>query len=126
MKGAMALALLVAFGTGAQTCHAQSAPRPLERVVISGRGYLRLNDWAKANNFELRWPKRDELLQLTNRFAHIVFSKDSRQAELNGINVLLSYPVVFNGGAAYISEVDLQTAVRPVLTPPKNWSGAKV
>ncbi len=126
MKGAFVFSLLLVFGGGGMVFRARSAPVPMERAEFSGRTYLRLGDWARANNFELRWLKRDEVLQLSNGFSRLVFTKDARQMELNGVNVWLSYPVVINAGAAFVSDVDLQTAIRPVLAPPKNWSGSRV
>ncbi len=126
MKAALALFLLLVIGAGDGAFCAPGAPGRIAVEQFSGRRYLVLGDWAGVNNFEVRWLKRDEILQLSNRLARLVFSKDSREAELNGVNVWLSYPIVFNNGAAYISELDLQTAIRPVLSPPKNWSGSTV
>lgn len=126
MRRVFVLGAILILVTGGHAFHALATSAPIERATISGRSYVRLGDWARANNFEIRWLKRDEMLQLSNSYARIVVSKDSRQIELNGVYVWLSYPVVINAGAGYISEVDLQTAIRPVLTPPKNWSGSKV
>ncbi|HZQ46249.1 MAG TPA: N-acetylmuramoyl-L-alanine amidase [Verrucomicrobiae bacterium] len=126
MKAALALSLLLVIGAGERVFCAQNAPVRVETAEFSGRRYLRLGDWAKANNFELHWQKREEVVQLSNRASRMVFTKDSREAELNGVKVWLSWPIVINNGAGYISELDLQTAIRPVLSPPKNWSGSKV
>ncbi len=97
----------------------------MSRVSYSGRNYLRLAEWARGNNFEAHWKSGDELL-LSNGSARLVLRKDSREAEINGVNVCLSYPMIWRDGAGYIAELDLETAIGPVLFPPKNWKGAKV
>ena len=118
------LVLLCAWGTRpASAADAAGRARPVE---ISGKRYVRLGDWANANNFEARWLWRDESLELTNRSARLVFTKDSRDAEVNGIHVWLSNPIVLQNGGGYISELDLNTAIRPVLSPPTNRKGAQV
>ncbi len=126
MKAALisALVLLSAWGTRpASAADSAGRPRPVE---FSGKRYIRLGDWAAANNFGVHWLQRDESLELTNRSARLVFMKDSRDAEVNGIHVWLSNPIVLQNGAGYISELDLDTAIRPVISPPKNWKGSQV
>jgi N-acetylmuramoyl-L-alanine amidase len=95
-------------------------------VVLLGRNQVRLGDWAKANGYEIRWLKRDESVQLTKGASKLVFEVDSRDAEVNGVNVYLSHPIAAGGGLLCISEMDLQTTIAPVLSPPKNGSGARV
>jgi N-acetylmuramoyl-L-alanine amidase len=126
MKAAMVLLFLLVFGAGEQAIWAQGAPDRMETREFSGKRYLTLGNWARANNFEIRWLKRDEALQLSNHSARMVFTKDSREAVLNDVNVRLCYPIVIANGMGYISEVDVQTAIQPLLSPPKNWSGSKV
>jgi N-acetylmuramoyl-L-alanine amidase len=124
---AVLIPLLLLLGLGSPLpLRARETAEQLERVEFLGRRYVRLGDWARANGFDLRWAQRDESVQLTNKFARMRFTKDSREAELNGVNVWLSQPIVMRNGAGYISEMDLATAVQPVLSPPKNWSGSKV
>ena len=56
----------------------------------------------------------------------MVFPKDSREAELGGVHVCLSYPVIVRDGVPYISQMDLETTIRPLLAPPKNAKGARI
>ncbi len=86
---------------------------------------MRLGEWARGNNLDTHWRSGDELL-LSNRSAQVLLRKDSREAEVNGVNVCLSYPMIWRDGAGYIAQMDLDTAIGPVLFPPKNWNGAKV
>jgi N-acetylmuramoyl-L-alanine amidase len=105
---------------------ARSASRAPETVRISGVTYLRLTDWARANAYQLRWLKRDETLQLTNQSAKILFTIDSREAQVNGVSAWLLFPLVNRNGAIFLAQLDLQTLLQPILSPPKNRPGAKI
>src|SRR5689334_18700475 len=95
------------------------AARAAEAVRIGGKEYLRLPEWAKANDFEVRWVKKDETLQLTSRRAKLSLTVDSREAEINGVAVRLLFPVVYREGRVSIAQLDVQTTFRPILAPPK-------
>src|SRR5437660_3132395 len=103
-----------------------AAPRPPDSVRISGREYVRLADWARANAFQIRWLKRDETLQLTNSSSRILLAVDSRDAQINGIHAWLSFPIVARGGSAFLAQLDAQSLLRPILSPPQNRPGAKI
>jgi N-acetylmuramoyl-L-alanine amidase len=126
MKAAFSLIGLLLCVWAGPPASAWGASGDVASVTLSGKGYVRLSDWARANNFETRWLKRDESLQLTNRGARLVFGVDSREAEINDINVWLSYPVLLRNGSVYVSDVDLKTAIRPILYAPHNSSSAKI
>ena len=104
----------------------QAAADPIGSAILYGKQYLRLTDWARFNNYSARWVKREETLELSNHSGKLVFYIDSREAELRGVSIRLSYPVVMAGGTPYISELDVRTALRPVLYPPHSHSGGKV
>ncbi|HWX20012.1 MAG TPA: N-acetylmuramoyl-L-alanine amidase [Candidatus Binatia bacterium] len=110
----LALAGLVPVALEAKTALAAHETR------IAGRGYVSLSVWAKANGLEIRWLKRDETVQLSNRSTRLVFHIDSRQAEANGIQVWLSFAPVQHGGAVCLDRLDLETTVQPILVPPRN------
>jgi len=126
MTAALISSLVLLSALGTQPAPATEAAGRVRPVEISGKHYVRLGDWAAANNFGIHWLQRDESLELINHSARLVFTKDSRDAEVNGLHVWLSYPIVLQNGAGYISELDLNTAVHPVLAPPKNWKGAQI
>jgi N-acetylmuramoyl-L-alanine amidase len=102
------------------------APTQPSSISIAGRQFIRLTDWTRANGFELRWIKRDETLQLGNQSAKIVLTVDSREAQINGIHVWLSFPMANHAGAVYLAQLDVQTLLEPILSPPKNRAGAKI
>jgi len=85
-----------------------------------------LTVWARGGGLEIRWVKRDETLQLANQTARLLLTIDSREAQFNGIELWLSYPPLQKEGVAYITRLDAETTLRPVLSPPRNPSSAKV
>jgi N-acetylmuramoyl-L-alanine amidase len=98
----------------------------MESAEFAGQHYTRLSDWARGNNFEPRWLQRGEALSLSNPSHHLEFQKDSKNSAFNGVNVVLSYPVVMRNDAAYIADVDLRTTLAPLLSPPPPSSGTRI
>ncbi len=107
-----------------------AAPSRSTHPQVSGREYVRLNDWAQVNHFAIRWLTRDKTLQLSNRLATIIFTVDARAdrriATINGIDVTLAFPISYQNGKAYITQIDLTQTLTPILSPPKNASGIKI
>ena len=120
------LCLLLASASGLSLNSAPAVSNQTDRAEFAGRPYLRLGDWAGRNNFDIRWLVRDETLQLTNRYCRLVFQKDSAGMEFNGINVLLSFPVVVHDGAGYLAEADLKNTLYPLLSPPGGTNGPRI
>src|ERR1700739_3923894 len=83
----------------------------VEPVALFGRGYVRLSDWARANNYSVQWLKRDESIQLSNRSSRLVFDVDSREAEIDGANLRLCYPVALRNGSAWVSMQDIDATL---------------
>jgi len=105
---------------------AQSVLAKLERTTLFGREYVRLDDWADGAKFGCKWLRRDEELQLTNRATKLLFTADSNKAEVNGVTVTLSFPVARRNGTIYITPLDLQTSIYPILFPPRNSNDASI
>lgn len=112
----------VAFGQ--QRVEAASRGPQVQRV--SGPGYVRLTDWARSHDFELRWLKKDETLQLTRQSAQLLFTVDSSEAEVNGVGVRLLFPVAIRDGVPCVSQLDAQSTLGPILLPPRVRRGASV
>ena len=85
---------------------------PSDAAFIDGQDYVPLSGWAHANGFRLAMDGTEILL--TGKTSQLVFESDSVDAKINGINVRLSFPVAKGG---LISELDLQTAVKPLVFP---------
>ena len=120
------VACLLAAGVPA----AHGAAGRSDRVQFSGRPYVRLGDWARANEFAVRWLEHGKTLQLSNHVARLLFNvdprQDSRRAAINGVEVWLSFPVRSENGSAYIAQLDLEETLAPVLFPPANPPGLKI
>src|SRR2546425_164187 len=91
------VSILLAFGLWVNG--AQSSPRGPDQLRISGKPYLRLADWARTKDLDLHWLKRDETLQLSNGSSKLAFAVDSREVQVNGVDVWLLFPLVLRNGA---------------------------
>lgn len=117
------LLLLLSFAV----VSAQNPLKDLQRVrMASGVEFIRVNEWCEAADFTLRWRSKDDDFSLFNRTWQLSFSVDSRKAQINGMQFLLSHPVILRSKVPYISHVDLQTTIQPMLFPPVNLAGKSV
>jgi N-acetylmuramoyl-L-alanine amidase len=55
-----------------------------------------------------------------------VFTVDSAEAQINGIRLWLSFPILFRNGLAFISQLDLEESLVPLLEPPTNRPGIRI
>ena len=92
--------------------------------------YVPLGEWARANVFSVHWLERDKTLQLQGRNTRLTFNVDSRsdarRAQINGVQVFLAFPILYQNGRAYISQIDLSETLGPVLSPPSNPRGINI
>jgi N-acetylmuramoyl-L-alanine amidase len=95
-------------------------------IWFSGKEYVQLADWAKGNGFLVRWLKRDESLQLSSPSAKLLLNVDSCDAYLNGVGVRLLFPVLDRNGIPFLSQLDAQTTLHPLLYPSKYPPNAKI
>ena len=104
-----------------------SAPRrPEPQVRVSGNDYSLLADWARDNDFTIHWLKKDQALQLNSHSSKILLTVDSCEAEVNGVQVRLLFPVLYRNGAVFLAQLDLDSTLRPILSPPGNRPGAPI
>ena len=87
-------------------------------VRFNGQDYVPIAMWVRANGLHCLQLKRGDEIFATNRTTRLVFYVDSRNAEINGVQVVLSFPVANQKGTALIAQFDLDMAVRPLLFPP--------
>ncbi|HXT12461.1 MAG TPA: N-acetylmuramoyl-L-alanine amidase [Candidatus Angelobacter sp.] len=92
--------------------------------------YVSLASWAKANVFTFKWVEREKTVELDGHGVRLTFNLDSRsdarRAEINGVQVWLAFPVLYQNGRALISEIDLSDSIGPILSPPVNRRGIDV
>jgi N-acetylmuramoyl-L-alanine amidase len=103
-----------------------ASPQALERVSILGKEYVSLRDWARSHDAEVRWLRRDETLEVSHPSWRLTLSVDSAESQFNGVGVWLSAPVARRNGNAYISRLDLQTTLQPLVFPPRSRAGTAV
>jgi N-acetylmuramoyl-L-alanine amidase len=84
---------------------------------FNGQSYVPIAEWARANGLRCYWLKRGDEIVATNRTTRLVFDKYSRMADVNGINVALSFPVALDHGTLLIAQMDLNSAIRPLMYP---------
>jgi N-acetylmuramoyl-L-alanine amidase len=100
--------------------------RPAERSAAR-QDYVRLTEWARDHDFEMRWIKREETFALLNpEGARVSLKVDSREGAINGINVLLLFPVAYRGGVLFISKIDADSTLGPILFPAAPRSKAEL
>ncbi|HSU53095.1 MAG TPA: N-acetylmuramoyl-L-alanine amidase [Candidatus Dormibacteraeota bacterium] len=99
---------------------------PAATVRISGKEYVRVTDWARSNELEPRWIKKEHDLQLGNGSYRISLSVDSSDAQFNGIGLRLCYPLVLREGVPLLSQIDVESTFRPLFSPPINRAGRAV
>ncbi len=88
---------------------------PANAALINGRNYVALADWARGNGLSATWSHRGAEIIVTNRVTRLVFDVDSAQAEINGVNVRLSFPVANVKGVPFIAQLDVDKTIRPLL-----------
>jgi N-acetylmuramoyl-L-alanine amidase len=92
--------------------------------------YVSLSEWARANVFKVHWLERDKTLELSGQGTRLTFNvearSDARRAQINGVQVWLAFPVLYQNGRVLISQVDLSDTLGPVLAPPATPKGIRV
>ncbi len=88
-------------------------------ISINGQNYVPLADWSRANGFYGFTLNRGDEIVLTNRNSRLVFDVDSAQSQINGVNVRLSFPIANQKNIPFISQLDIETAIRPLIYPQK-------
>jgi N-acetylmuramoyl-L-alanine amidase len=84
---------------------------------IGGVEYVPVLDLQKRFGLAESWLKRDERLLLRNDRWRIELNADSRDADLNGVRFLLGEPIRVQRRVAYISRVDAEKLLGPILRP---------
>ena len=95
-----------------------------EQVRIAGKEYTRLSDWARGADLNVHWVKKDETLELSGPSARIGLQIHSPEAQFNGVEVRLLFPLVERADGVWISSVDVQSTFAPLLSPPRLKRGA--
>ena len=92
---------------------------PAHAASVNGQPYVPLAGWAQASGLKCVWVRWGEEIAVTNRSTRLVFGRNSRTAQINGVDVLLSFPVAIDRGTPYIAQLDLNSAIRPLIYQPR-------
>lgn len=91
----------------------------LNAASFNGQRYVQLAEFARANGFHISSETgREEVL--VNKNLRLVFDVNSAQAQIGGVNVRLSYPVAGDHGELLVSQLDIDTALRPLIYPQRS------
>lgn len=90
-------------------------------IEIVGQKYLQLEKWAQFR--KLRLGQEGDGLLLTNSSDRVALRLSSARAEVNGISLFLSFPVLSRANAVWLSQKDAELSLAPLLFPPKNRPG---
>jgi N-acetylmuramoyl-L-alanine amidase len=107
------------------TAVAQAGLKNLEHITVSGSEYVRMAEWAETSGLTMKWNKKEPDIALSGPAEPMEFTIDSRKAQVGGVTVWLSLPVVNRSGIALISLADLHTTLEPVLFPRKSEARVK-
>ena len=93
---------------------------PLRAASFNGQYYVPLSEFARQNGFAITSAEGGRETVLTKKNLRLVFDINSAQAEIGGVNVRLSFPVAGEHGELLVSQLDIDTAIRPLLYPQKS------
>lgn len=93
-----------------------SAPAPATRK-FAGVDYVNATDVAERLGLKYSWQERGRKARLSATGASVELERDSRETLVNGLRVFLGDPVVDAGGQLYVSRVDFERCLAPLLRP---------
>jgi N-acetylmuramoyl-L-alanine amidase len=105
--------------------HSDAAPHSAA-ARNDNRALVRLQDWARAGGLEMRWVKSEQTVELSANGVKLLLKVDSRQTELNGVQVWLSFPVTARNGGLYLARLDVEQTLAPLLMRSREPSSAKI
>lgn len=94
-------------------------PPFLNAATINGQYYVPLADFARGAGFRIYAARPGENI-LTNKNLRLVFDVNSAQAQIGGVNVRLSYPIASDHGELLVSQLDIDTALVPLIYPQRS------
>ncbi|MBL9212613.1 MAG: N-acetylmuramoyl-L-alanine amidase [Opitutaceae bacterium] len=84
---------------------------------FGGREYVSAGEVASRLRLQLSWISRGRRLVLTGPAVKAELENDTRDVTINGLRVFLGDPVVDAGGELYVSRVDFERCLTPLLRP---------
>lgn len=94
-----------------------SAAAGLPRRKFGGTDYVGVSDVAKRLGLQSAWVVRGQKLSLTGPGGKAVLESDARETAINGLRVFLGEPVRAASGQLFVSLIDFERCLTPVLRP---------
>src|SRR5262245_30509860 len=87
LRAPLRIAASICFGLASLAAlMAQIPVSYLHSVALFGKDYVRVEDWARANHFQLTWLVKNQELQASNGSAKIIFSVNSARISISGVH----------------------------------------
>ncbi|MEY4386903.1 MAG: hypothetical protein RLY20_2186 [Verrucomicrobiota bacterium] len=118
--------LLLVYATLLSPRSGEAATHSIESISLNGTPYYRARTWADANNLEPSWIVREKVMQLAGSSAKFRLTVNSERITFNSLTIVLSHPVAYENGAVYLSKLDAETTIAPLLAPPRAPAGKKI
>ncbi|MFT3828467.1 MAG: N-acetylmuramoyl-L-alanine amidase [Opitutaceae bacterium] len=90
---------------------------PLQAERLYDTEYDSIESLARAAGLAVAWPVPQKKAVLTGRSWRLAFEADSRDFDLDGLRVFLGEPAVPNRRSIYISRIDRERFLLPILNP---------
>lgn len=94
--------------------------------TLRGQEYANARQWASASGFEFYPSRGGAEFVVSNSWAKMVFNLSSQKMVLNDKILWLSIPPTSSGNLEYVSTLDLETLIQPILFPERLPKGKKV
>ena len=96
---------------------AAGKPVVLPATRLNGVEYFSMGDVAGLLGLKASWVEATRRLTVTDPANRLELTGGSREVTLNGRRIFLGSPVVMSRGALYISKIDLERCLAPLLRP---------
>lgn len=114
MRGSKVLLRLLLMALAGSGAAVLSAATP---VVLEELEHLSLHETARDLDLEAAWLSPRKELQISGQTAGLKFTAASREISINGMRVFLGEPILLHRGGLYISQVDFEATLKPILQP---------
>lgn len=115
--GVLLLCIAAAGPLAAQNAARTTPTRPLAVVRLNGAEYLNAADFGARFGLKARRSDDGRKLTLKSNWTTIELEADTRESAINGVRVFLGEAVRDHRGALYVSRIDAEKLITPLLLP---------
>lgn len=96
--------------------HGNAAATPAA-IRLNGVSYVDVRTVLSRQGFKASWIERGKRMGYRSSKASLELEHDNRDMVLNGLRVLLGEPAALRGGTFYVSRIDAEKLLQPILNP---------